>query len=88
MTPIMIGQRVRVIDRHLVHYRQAGAVVALHPSEGYYVHLDYDDDRPDARIFFHAEELELADEPAPHGRPDNNVGPADSSAPDIGAFGG
>ncbi len=62
MEPIQIGQRVRVIDPHLVQYRQVGTVVALHATEGCYVHLDYDDDRPDARIFFHSEELEGAAE--------------------------
>ncbi len=62
MEPIAINQRVRVIDARLVHYRQVGTVVAMHPAEGCYVHLDYDDDRPNARIFFHAEELELATE--------------------------
>ena len=62
MDPIQIGQRVRVTDPRLVHFRQAGVVVALHATEGCSVHLDYDGDRPDAHIFFHAEELEAASE--------------------------
>lgn len=66
MASIGIGQRVRVIDIRLVHFRQLGIVVAGGKPDGWYVHLDYDDDLPDARIFFHAEELEAApDAPAP-----------------------
>jgi hypothetical protein len=66
MAPIGIGQRVRVIDDRLVHFRQLGVVVADGKLDGWYVHLDYDSDSPDAQIFFHAEELEAApDAPAP-----------------------
>ena len=61
MDRIQIGQRVRVIEGRLVHYRQVGTVVAAGDG-GWYVHLDYDADRPDARIFFHSEELEAAPE--------------------------
>jgi hypothetical protein len=62
MEPMRIGQRVRVIDGRLVHYRQVGTIVTVGDGGGCYVHLDYDDDRPDARIYFHAEELEAATE--------------------------
>ena len=66
MDRIQIGQRVRVIEGRLVHYRQVGTVVAAGDGGGWYVHLDYDADRPDAGIFFHAEELEAApDAPLP-----------------------
>ena len=66
MAPIEIGQRVRVINDRLVHFRQLGVVVAGGTPDGWYVHLDYDDDSPDAQIFFHTEELEAApDAPAP-----------------------
>ena len=66
MAPIGIGQRVRVINDRLVHFRQLGVVVAGGTPDGWYVHLDYDDDSPDAQIFFHTEELEAApDAPAP-----------------------
>jgi hypothetical protein len=58
MERIEIGQRVRVINTRLVHFRQVGTVVALSEGGGGYVHLDYDDDRPDGHVFFHAEELE------------------------------
>ncbi len=58
MEAMAIGQRVRVIAMRLVHYRQVGTIVALHPTEGCYVHLDYDADRPECATFFHAEELE------------------------------
>lgn len=60
MESIRVGQRVRVINRGLVHSRQVGTVIGVGAEGGFYVHLDYDDDQPDARIFFHAEELELA----------------------------
>ena len=60
MEPMRIGQRVRVIAERLVHFRQVGTIVALHAPDGYYVHLDYDDDQPEAHVFFHAEELEPA----------------------------
>jgi hypothetical protein len=68
MEPIEIGQRVRVIDGQLVHYRQLGTVVAIGKPEGCYVHLDYDEDRPDSQIFFHTEELEPAPDAPPPGR--------------------
>ena len=61
MNRMEIGQRVRVIEERLVHYRQVGTIVALSETEGYYVHLDYDD-RAEAVVFFHAEELEPAPE--------------------------
>jgi hypothetical protein len=64
MEQIQIGQRVRVIDGRLVHFRQVGTVVEASDTGGGYVHLDYDDDRPDGLIFFHAEELEPAPEVA------------------------
>ena len=60
-----IGRRVRVIEPRLVHYRQMGTVAAAGESGGYYVHLDYDDERPETRVFFHAEELEAAPDEAP-----------------------
>ena len=62
MKEIQIGRRVRVIDNQLVHYRQVGTVVAAGDANGWYVHLDHDDDRPDARVFFHTEELEAVPE--------------------------
>ena len=65
MDRIQIGQRVRVIDAHLVHYRQVGTVMALHADEGCYVHLDYDDDLPESSIFFHSEEIEAAPDAPP-----------------------
>ena len=66
MEQIQIGQRVRVIEARLVHYRRVGTVVAAGDAGGWYVHLDYDDTRPDTQIFFHAEELEAApDAPLP-----------------------
>ena len=55
------GQRVRVIADRLVHYRQVGTIVRINELEGCYVHLDHDE-RPDAVIFFHVEELEPAPE--------------------------
>ena len=58
MQAIRIGDRVRVNARQLVHHRQMGTVIALSPTGGYYVHLDYDGDRQDAGVFFHSEELE------------------------------
>ncbi len=69
MRQLQLGQRVRVIEPRLVHYRQVGTVVAEGESGGWYVHLDYDDDRPENRVFFHAEELELAPELQPHQSP-------------------
>ena len=68
MDRIKIGQRVRVTEGRLVHYRQVGTVVAGGAAGGWYVHLDYDDERPDARILFHAEELEAAPEAPPRPR--------------------
>lgn len=68
MEPIQIGQRVRVTDGRLVHYRQVGTVVAGGGTGGWYVHLDYDDERPGTRIFFRAEELEPAPEAIPRSR--------------------
>lgn len=65
MEAIRIGQRVRVIAAHLANYSQVGIVTAHHANEGYYVHLDYDDDLPDGSIFFHCEELEAAPEALP-----------------------
>jgi hypothetical protein len=59
---IEIGQRVRVIEVSLVHYRKIGTVVAAGTANDWYVHLDDDTDRPDARIVFHAEELEVVSE--------------------------
>lgn len=53
-----IGQRVRVIDGSLVHYRQVGTIVAAGRAHDWYVHLDYDNEHPDLRILFHVEELE------------------------------
>lgn len=53
-----IGQRVRVIDMSLVHYRQVGTIVAAGMAQDWYVHLDYDTGHPDLRILFHVEELE------------------------------
>ena len=58
MHQIRIGQRVRVVEQRLVHHRQVGIVVAQGEGGGWYVHLDYDDERPELRVFFHAEELE------------------------------
>jgi hypothetical protein len=57
MEPMEVGQRVRVTNRRLVHVGQRGTVVSK-DVDGVYVHLDYDTDRPDARTFFHVEELE------------------------------
>ena len=54
-----IGQRVRVIDGSLVHYRQVGTIVAAGMAHDWYVHLDYDAEHPDLRILFHVEELEV-----------------------------
>jgi hypothetical protein len=68
MAPIQIGQRVRVINERLVHYRQVGTVVAVGTADDWYVHLDYDNERPDARILFHTEELEVAPERPLRGR--------------------
>ncbi len=62
MEPIQIGQRVRVTDGRLVHYRQVGTIIERGDIDGWYVHLDYDDARPDTRIFFRTEELEAAPE--------------------------
>ena len=59
MEPIRIGDRVRVINRRLVHSGQRGTVIGADAGGGFYVHLDYDGDRPDAGTFFHAEELEV-----------------------------
>lgn len=59
---LKIGQRVRVIDESMVHYRQVGTVVAAGAANDWYVHLDYDTGHPDLRILFHIEELELVSE--------------------------
>ncbi len=58
MEQIEIGQRVRVIDGALIHYRQVGTVVDAGSANDWYVHLDHDQDRPAAQILFHVEELE------------------------------
>jgi hypothetical protein len=70
MEALQIGERVRVINRKLVHHRQVGRVMTLGTDGGYYVHLDYDADRPDARTFFHVEELEAAPEAVDNAAPD------------------
>jgi hypothetical protein len=57
MKQIKAGQRVRIINRQLVHFGQRGTVIRADANGGFYVHLDYDDDRPDAGTFFHTEEL-------------------------------
>jgi len=58
MQQIIVGQRVRVINRELVHTGQRGTVIRANAAGGFYVHLDYDHDQPRATTFFHAEELE------------------------------
>jgi hypothetical protein len=60
MEPIQIGQRVRVVNRRLVHYRQVGTVIGVGSDGGFYVQLDYDEERLDTGTFFHGEELEPA----------------------------
>jgi hypothetical protein len=58
MEQIRVGERVRVINRRLVHAGQRGTVIRAGAEGGFYVHLDYDHDLPHAGTFFHAEELE------------------------------
>ncbi len=60
MESIRIGQRVRVIDAHLIHYQLVGTVIMATMTDSWYVHLDYDVECPDSQVAFHTLELETA----------------------------
>jgi hypothetical protein len=69
MQQLRVGQRVRIINQRLVHAGQRGTVIRENAAGGFYVHLDYDHDQPNAVVFFHAEELA----PVASGAPQHNA---------------